>query len=311
MDWESIREEWESSEITLKELAAKHGVSESTMRSRKNREKWSRNATPKNATQRKNVATPKKQTSRKQKASEEVEHDFSEGDDLTDKQRLFVGYYVKYWNATKAYLKAYDCAYTTAMVEGSRHLRNPKIKQEIVKARDGIVDESLLSFKVVLQKYMDIAFADLSDFVTFGKKQEVRKIHTGFDEEGNPEYAEKEVEYNYVDFKNDYEVDGTIITEVKLGKEGISLKLADKMKALDMLAKYTDLLSENELRRLQEERTKVEIETKLLEQEKLAGPEEDEYEDDGFMEALDRKEMDWGEQLEQLEQHDPEESREV
>ena len=69
MNWESIREEWESSEITLKELAAKHGVSESTMRSRKNREKWSRNATPKNATQRKDVATPKKQSSPKQTKS--------------------------------------------------------------------------------------------------------------------------------------------------------------------------------------------------------------------------------------------------
>jgi len=62
MDWKVIREEYEQSNITLKELAAKYGVSEGTMRSRKNREKWQRNATD-NATQRatkkENVATSK------------------------------------------------------------------------------------------------------------------------------------------------------------------------------------------------------------------------------------------------------------
>lgn len=60
VNWEQIREEWETSNITLKDLAEKHGVKESTMRSRKNREKWQRNATQrKKATQRKNVATRK------------------------------------------------------------------------------------------------------------------------------------------------------------------------------------------------------------------------------------------------------------
>src|SRR5690625_5602631 len=58
-NWEQIREEWETSDITFKELAEKHGVKDSTVRSRKNREKWQRNATSKNATQRKSVATKK------------------------------------------------------------------------------------------------------------------------------------------------------------------------------------------------------------------------------------------------------------
>jgi hypothetical protein len=36
------------------------------------------------------------------------------------------------------------------------------------------------------------------------------------------------------------------ITEVKQGKHGVSVNLADKTKALDMLTKYFDLLSEND-----------------------------------------------------------------
>lgn len=57
MNWEKIKQEWETSNITFKELADKYNIKASTIRSRKNREKWQRNATKKNATQRKDVAT--------------------------------------------------------------------------------------------------------------------------------------------------------------------------------------------------------------------------------------------------------------
>lgn len=61
--WNEIQLEWETTEITFKDLAEKHGVKDSTIRSRKNREKWQRNAAENNATQRatdsKSVATKK------------------------------------------------------------------------------------------------------------------------------------------------------------------------------------------------------------------------------------------------------------
>ncbi|MFC5587567.1 phage terminase small subunit [Sporosarcina soli] len=62
-NWIEIQKEWETSDITFKDLAEKHGVKDSTIRSRKNREKWQRNATANNASQRatkkKSVATEK------------------------------------------------------------------------------------------------------------------------------------------------------------------------------------------------------------------------------------------------------------
>lgn len=66
--WDEIRNEWETSEITFKDLAEKHDVKDSTIRSRKNREKWQRNATDENATQR---ATKKKSVAT-QRDSKEV-----------------------------------------------------------------------------------------------------------------------------------------------------------------------------------------------------------------------------------------------
>nr|WP_249928318.1 terminase small subunit [Niallia circulans] len=80
-------------------------------------------------------------------------------------------YHLKYFNATKAYQKAYGCAYSTAMVEGHRHLRNPKIAREIDRIKEEQMNELKLGAKDVLQKYIDIAFADATDFAKFGKKE--------------------------------------------------------------------------------------------------------------------------------------------
>lgn len=67
---------------------------------------------------------------RKEAAVTEVE-DVLENMDLTDKQQLFCLYFIKCFNATKAYQKAYGCSYNTAAVEGCRLLKNPKIKDLI------------------------------------------------------------------------------------------------------------------------------------------------------------------------------------
>ncbi|NRG47689.1 terminase small subunit, partial [Bacillus sp. CRN 9] len=60
MSWEDIRKEFEESKITLKVLAEKHDVKIGTLKSRKSREGWSRDATKKDATKVKKVATKKK-----------------------------------------------------------------------------------------------------------------------------------------------------------------------------------------------------------------------------------------------------------
>ncbi|WP_164219363.1 phage terminase small subunit [Virgibacillus sp. YIM 98842] len=71
-NWEEIRREWETSKITLAALADKHNVKLGTLKSRKSREKWSRNATgKKDATKSQKVATHYKemQPAKKKKAT--------------------------------------------------------------------------------------------------------------------------------------------------------------------------------------------------------------------------------------------------
>ena len=153
------------------------------------------------------------------------------------------------------------------MVNGSRLLRNAKISDEIDRLKAEQANELKLDVRDILQKYIDIAFADITDFVEFGRET-VTDAETGL-----------EYEVNKVKFKDSSEVDGTIITEVKQGRDGVSIKLADKMKALEMLSKYFDLLSENDKKRLQEEKLKAETAKAKAEAERLTKEDDDDNEE--------------------------------
>ncbi|WP_228275541.1 phage terminase small subunit [Gracilibacillus oryzae] len=65
MNWNAIKTEYETTKITLKALAEKHDVKLGTLKSRKSREKWSRDAPKKDATKTKKVATPKEKVATK------------------------------------------------------------------------------------------------------------------------------------------------------------------------------------------------------------------------------------------------------
>ena len=143
-------------------------------------------------------------------------------EELTERQRLFCLYYVRWFNATKAYRKVYDCDYTTAMTNGSMLLRNTKIQEHIQAIKDAKIKQAMYTAEDFFQKMMDIAYSDVTDFLSFG-----RRIN-----------EETGLEYNYVDFLDSSEVDGTLIQEVKQGKDGCTIKLVGKEFALKWLDKH-------------------------------------------------------------------------
>jgi len=228
----------------LIEISDVLGVPEGTVRSWKNRYKWG----SENATLQKNirdVAKVEKHTATEEKFLVES---VMENEALTEKQRLFCLYYVKCFNATKAYQKAYGCSYETAGSAGFRMLQNVAIQTEIKHLKQNRLNKALLEPEDIFQKYMDIAFADITDFVQFGQEEVpvMSMFGPAKDEDGNP--ITKKV--NTVKFNSSSEVDGTIITEVKQGKDGASIKLADRMKALDWLANHMDMATEEQRARI-------------------------------------------------------------
>ncbi|CAM3834068.1 terminase small subunit [Clostridium perfringens] len=227
-------------DIKLIDIAKELNIKDSQIRKWKSQDNWDeklKGALPiskGNVTnQNKNKTNIKKEV--KEPIAEEVK-EVLENAELTDKQRLFCIYYIKYFNATKAYKKAYGCSYETAMVEGFRTLRNPKIQSEIEKLKQHKLNQVMLSEEDIFQMYMDIAFSDITDYVNFGK----REIEILEDNQS------KTIEVNYVDFNDSYNVDGTIISEVKQGKDGVSIKLHDKMKALQWLSDHMNIATDKQ-----------------------------------------------------------------
>lgn len=243
LNWDEIRKEFESSKITLATLAEKHGIKLGTLKSRKSREGWSRGTPKKDATKQ-----PKKDATVKKVATIQP---VIENDNLNENQKRFCLEYIKYFNATKAYQKAYGCGYNTARTEGPKTLAKPCIKKEVERLKAEQQQSLFLDSRDILQKYIDIAFADIGDFV----------------QRGDGGYS---VTVRPLD-----EMDTSIISEVSNTENGIKLKLADKMKALEMLSKYFDLLSENDKRSLQEEKLKMDIERTKAEVEKISSGTDD------------------------------------
>lgn len=238
-DWKKIKEDYLKlkGDVNLKEFAEKHGVGYSTLRSRKNREKWDSEL----ATKSKSVASKKKS---KKKANtlpvEEVDR-VLDNPELNDKQKLFCLYYTKYFNATKAYQKAYEVDYKTAASSAYRLLDNVGVTEEIHRLKQGKLNRAMLEEDDIVQKYIDIAFADIKDYVSFGEKEKI----LGISDKGDL----VKVTDNFIDLKNDSEVDGTLITEIKEGQQGITIKLKDSMKALEWLANYFEMNPDHKLRK--------------------------------------------------------------
>ncbi|MFR1799882.1 terminase small subunit [Enterococcus sp. DIV1096b] len=235
--------------MKYKDIAAKHDVSINTIKSWKSR-KW-------NAPPEKKGATKKEKVAHKKEVQPVIDND-----DLTEQQKLFCLYYLECFNATKAYQKAYQCDYTTANSHGYRMLSNVVIKEELYRLKAELQQDVFLDAKDLIQEYMKQAFSDITDFTEFG--QEIVQFSDG-----------SEGPVSFVRLKDSDSVDGSLIQEVKKGKDGVSVKLYDKHKAMSELMKY---LGGDRLREAQI--------TAAIAKNK-DGSEEFDMEDDGFLEALE------------------------
>lgn len=255
--------------VKQKDIAAKYDVSINTVKSwqqRKWKEMDATGANEKVCTLKDKSTHTKKDNARVQESlppevemvTKAFEETTEENVELSENQRFFCLYFIKYLNALKAYQRAYECDYNSAHSNAWRLMANEGIREEITRLKNARAAGIMLDKNDVLQKYIDIAFADIGDYVEYGTEEVPLLDGDGLqlvDENGNP----RTYPHSYVRFKNSATIDNTIVSEVKQGKDGISVKLHDKMKALEVLAKYTDLLDERTKINVQNEKMKVEL----------------------------------------------------
>lgn len=277
-------------DIDLVDIASQLSLPPGTVRGWKSKDQWDQklNGTFQKKTERSpkvSERSKRKQNAKKKAVAKEVEQVLS-NTDLTEKQRLFCLYYVRSFNATKAYQKAYGVDYRTAAAISYRLLEKDGVRQEIYRLKQNRLNREMLDEYDIVQKYMDIAFSDITDFVIFG--QETVPVMGAFgpvkvrnEETGKEEVMTKEV--NAVRFRESADVDGTLIAEVKQGKDGASIKLLDKMKALEWLTKYFEMNPESKYRK---EYDKRRLEIELLKLERDSPEQTKDVENDNFMETL-------------------------
>ena len=276
-----------------KDIAEKHGVSINTVKSWKKRYNWQ--SPNKDAQLKKEGATkkrvqPEKGCKKKKGAEEKTKTEKKTKTEnrnslgtfvLNENQRLFCQYYLNNRNATQAYIKAYGCGFNTANVNGPRLLVNTSVRSYIDELLRIKREAIQLEFDDLFERQMRIAFADMTDFVEFG-----RILVPMLDSKGIPlthfdkETQEREIVYklvNDVRFKESTEIDGGLVCQVKLGRDGATLKLEDRQKALDWLANNMALANE-------EQRAK--IENLKANTARLRGEDFGDDSDDGFMAAM-------------------------
>lgn len=172
-----------------------------------------------------------------------------QNEDLTPEQQIFCIYYIRTFNAAQSYQKAYGCSYVSALTNGPRLLGNACVKAEIERLKEIKRQRIVTDAEDIVEIQMRIAFADMGDYVSFGRKGVI--------------------------LQESSMTDTQLIQEIKEGKSGISIKLSDRQKAIDWLSKYFLMHPESKYR--------AEYERRRSEKE---GGEVQEFESDGFLEAL-------------------------
>ncbi|HWR07113.1 terminase small subunit [Sporomusa sp.] len=264
--------------MSYKDIADKYKVGVDTVKKWKTRYKWNRDSVPK---PKKTVSTLSTKNEKVDKSGQQQEAD----PELTDTEQLFCYHFVKDRNATQAALKSgYSKHKPSAAVMGCRLLQRPRVKAEIDRLRGLVCQDLHIGLQDFLQFCVNIVSADIGDYVGWGQRQQqvIGMYGPLVDKKTKQPIMET---INFVDLGESELLDTSVIQEVKQGKDGISIKLADKKWAWEQLIKFFDWLPDKWQRNVEEEKLKLAKAKLLLEVEKAKG----ENKENQHVDALKRK----------------------
>lgn len=209
---------------TYKDIATKVDISVNTLKSWIRRGDWTRKNGAKNA----NKNAPKRKKGANKKLSNKKPTD--------ERWKMFCELYLRNLNATQAYMDVYKVKYKTAMVSGSRLLRNVKVQEYLHQLKEEHQDQLFIDTHDLLLEEAKIAKADLSKVLNTTTIEQER-----IDMDGEPVtdiHGQPIIDrYNEFYLKESDEIDWSVISEAHRGKDGLVVKLHDKQKAIDTLFK--------------------------------------------------------------------------
>ncbi|MBS9336417.1 terminase small subunit [Fructobacillus papyrifericola] len=236
--------------MKYKEIADKYGVTLNTVKSWKTRH-WNKES--EGAPVEKSVHTKTKKCAHKKELHSAIQE--LEDSDLTDKQKVFAREVVRLANQTQAYINAYDVDYETAMVNGSRLLRNAKVQTEIKRLRQARLSELDIDVFSLVDDMAKEAKADIGTYADWGSDEfQYTDEATGKELTGHK---------SWVALKDKSKVDTKAIKKITVGKDGPIVELHDRNKARDKLLEY--LLADGKISTETNKQRKNKAEADLME----------------------------------------------
>jgi phage terminase small subunit len=185
--------------------------------------------------------------------------------ELTEKERLFCFRYLQNYNAPLAHVYAFDSTFASARSLAYTLMAKERIQKEISRLKKIKYSKLVYCPDAIIEKRMAIAFSDITDFVTFGTKDQPIYTRSGIvkNADGTPMLFPD----NYIELKDHTKVDGGLISEISMGKHGPRIKLEDRDKALSWLDHFFEMNPEDK-HRVEYETKRIEFEAQRLEIEK-------------------------------------------
>ena len=137
--------------------------------------------------------------------------------------------------------------------------RKPLVNRYIAWLKLQVSKKSMVTAVDVVDAYAKIAFADITDFV--------------------------KIENNRLKLYDGELIDGQLISKIRQGKDGVSIEMVDKLRALEKLERYFDCMPKDWKQKIEEKKLDL-MEQKLELDKKRYGTSDEELGDDGFIEAL-------------------------
>lgn len=159
---------------------------------------------------------------------------------LSQKEQDFILYYLESNNITQSCLKVYGGDKKTASVRGHAVMLRPKVQTELKRMKKLMSMAYDIEPTKYLETLLKIANSDIGDYIKFSE-EEVPIIGPDGIPMVNPDTGEPIVKkVNKMHLEDSDFLDTSIITEIKQGKDGISIKFPDKLKAWEKLKDFFD-----------------------------------------------------------------------
>lgn len=163
---------------------------------------------------------------------------------LTEKQKRFGDEYLTDLNATQAAIRA-GYSEKTAEQMGYKLVQNSLVQAYIQQKQKKLQKKTEITQERVIAELAAVGFYDISDYANV-QQYEIMEDTGETDDDGEPIYIKRIIQGVILQDTQSIPIEKrAAIAGIKQGRNGIEVKLNDKMKALEMLGKHLGMFGKD------------------------------------------------------------------